>query len=115
MRIVLFLGAGFSAPFGCPVMNNFSEFVENSTKISADDKEFYNSLVLDARKANSFLESSPRNLEDILSFAVMGDRLGLLDNSFSRIVRIIRDVCVHVSDFDGYWNRYDVFRQSYCQ
>jgi hypothetical protein len=66
MNIVLFLGAGFSAPFGLPTMNQFLEEVSRSDRITPEDREFIGQLVLEARRANSILESSPTNLEDIL-------------------------------------------------
>ena len=75
MRIVLFLGAGFSKEFKLPVMNEFFAFADSSRKLDDQEKKLLNRLVLDARRANSFLQSSPTNVEDILSFCVMNDRL----------------------------------------
>lgn len=80
MKMVFFLGAGFSAPYGHPTMKQFLEVAAASNRIKDEDKRFIEDLVLEALRANSILESSPTNLEDILSFAVMGDRLGLLGN-----------------------------------
>ena len=65
MRVVLFLGAGFSVPFGLPTMDQFFAAAESSKRISDEDKTFLNELRLESRQANSFLQSSPTNLEDI--------------------------------------------------
>jgi hypothetical protein len=114
MRIVLFLGAGFSAPFDLPVMDTFLSFAENSKRISEDDKRFIDELVLDARRANSFLQSRPTNLEDILSFAIMGDRLGLLTSTNSersqKIKKILQKIYSQVSNVDSYWEKYHSFK-----
>lgn len=110
MRIVLFLGAGFSAPFNLPVMDTFLHFAANSRRITDEDKNFIKELTLDARKANSFLQSRPTNLEDILSFAVMGDRLGLTNSNnverLPKIKHIIQKIYTQISDVDAYWNKY---------
>ena len=66
MKIVLFLGAGFSAPFGLPVMDKFTRVAHDSGRLSKEDLEFLDELIREARSANAFLISSPTNLEDIL-------------------------------------------------
>jgi hypothetical protein len=112
MNTVLFAGAGFSAPFGQPTMNQFMSYALD--KIEADDKRFLLELVLDARRANSMLESSPTNLEDLLSFAVMGDRLELFGSEKKerapKLRQILRDIysLVPPSELDGFWSKYDV-------
>jgi hypothetical protein len=96
MKVVLFLGAGFSVPFGLPAMDSFLEFIDNKNCVTDDERRFVYELLIEAREANSFLESSPTNLEDILSFAIMGDRTELLDKENNlrgpRLVRILRNV-----------------------
>lgn len=77
MSVVLFLGAGFSAPFGLPVMSNFLMRASRCKRLDTEDKELLNKLVLHARKSNAFLQSSPTNLEDTLTMAVMAERLKL--------------------------------------
>jgi hypothetical protein len=81
MNVVLFLGAGFSARFGLPTMDGFLYLVDRSDRINDAERQFVYELLKEARQANSFIQSSPTNLEDILSFAVMGDRLGIFDKS----------------------------------
>jgi hypothetical protein len=112
MRVVLFLGAGFSQPFGLPTMNRFLEVVASSNRLNQEDRDFVGRLVLEARQANSFLESSPQNLEDILSFAVMGQRLGLGDDQQAeRIRRVLHRVYCAPKLLEGYWNQFDGFER----
>lgn len=109
MKIVLFAGAGFSAPFGAPLMNSFFQAADASGRISPDDKDFLRKLRLEARRANSFLESSPTNLEDILTFSEMGERVGLVDRAERRTQRltgIIQRIYTNVTDVEHYWSRY---------
>ena len=115
MSTVLFCGAGFSAPFGQPTMNNFLHYAYD--KLGERDSSFIRELVLDARRANSMLESSPTNLEDMLSFAVMGDRLQLFDSKGEprgpRLQRILQSIYSYLPDegFEKYWGRYEVMKE----
>ena len=77
MNLVLFLGAGFSVAHGLPVMDGFIRHAQLSNRLTEAQKASLGQLVLKARAANAFLSSSPTNLEHLLSFAVMADRLGL--------------------------------------
>jgi hypothetical protein len=77
LNIVLFLGAGFSAPFGLPTMNEFLYRAQASMRITDVQKGLINKLTIQAKNANSMLDSSPVNLEDILSFSLMAERLNL--------------------------------------
>lgn len=109
MKLTLFLGAGFSAPFGHPTMNTFLGFADSCKRITKDDRAFLGSLVLEARRANSFLESSPTNLEDILSFSEMGDRLKLTDKDEdrnSRLRSIVGRIYTAIPPVEKYWPRY---------
>lgn len=114
MNIAFFLGAGFSSTFGHPVMNRFFSYVDASRKVSPDDKKFLDEMVLEARKASSFLHSSPTNLEDILSFFVMGQRLRLVDSaeeSSRRMRKILQAVYTDVGQMKGHWERYDILKK----
>lgn len=115
MNIVLFLGAGFSAPFGLPTMNQFSEEVTINKKLSERERVVYSRLVLEARRANSFLESSSTNLEDILSFFVMGDRLRTFDEGLTvpslEVKSIIAKVYSTIKNSDYYWDELDNFKR----
>ncbi len=109
MNLTLFLGAGFSAAFGHPVMDTFLGFADSCKRITKDDRDFLGCLVLEARRANSFLESSPTNLEDILSFSEMGDRLKLTEkdeNRNSRLRSIVGRIYTAIPPEEEYWPRY---------
>lgn len=111
MNLVLFLGAGFSKPFEHPVMNEFLGFADACPKLDGEDRDFLGRLVLEARRANAFLESSATNLEDILSFSEMGQRLGLEKENMGRgdrLKQIIAKVYTATKNSTDYWNRYDV-------
>ena len=111
MNTVFFLGAGFSRHFGHPTMNEFMNVAQDH--LSPDDKRFLLELILEARQANALLESSPTNLEDVLSFAVMGDRLNLNEDDQPRATRLRRVLQrVYSMPFgnpnaDSFWSRYD--------
>lgn len=115
MKLVVFAGAGFSAAFGLPVMNSFLGFADASDRLSVDDKALLGRLILEARRANSFLESSATNLEDILSFSEMGDRLGLApadEKSRSERVRgIVERVFTSAPISAEYWSQFDNVRR----
>jgi len=107
MKTVYFLGAGFSVPFGLPTMNEFLPFADSCSRLDQPaDREFLGGLLLDSRRANSFLESSPFNIEDILSFAIMADRLGLTGDKphGPRVIEILRRVYTSVQNKVAYWS-----------
>jgi hypothetical protein len=113
MKVTLFFGAGFSAPYGHPVMNNFLSYLDTCKRITEQDRNLVSALVLEARHANSFLESSPTNLEDILSFSVMSERLALVkegENRHQRLCEIIQKVYTSSPDVGKFWKRYSTFR-----
>src|SRR5437016_5805381 len=110
MRVTLFLGAGFSAAFGHPVMDSFLGFADASPRISNEDRDLLGRLILEARRANSFLESSPTNLEDILTFSEMGERLALTDgggNRTERLKQLIQRIYTTAPPSATYWSRYE--------
>ncbi len=111
MKAVFFLGAGFSQPFGYPMMETFLPHADASVRLTDDDRTFLGKLILEARRANSFLESSPTNLEDILSFSVMGDRLKLTvgEERTRHVQEIIRKVYsdpMVIKVYKDYWKRF---------
>ena len=113
MNLTLFLGAGFSAAFGHPVMDTFLGFADGCKRLTDDDRNFLGRLVMEARRANSFLESSPTNLEDILSFSEMGDRLQLTDkdeNRNSRLRSIVGRIYTTTPREGKYWPRYAMLK-----
>lgn len=52
-------------------MNEFFYYADEY--LEEDDNAFLSGLLLEPTVANSVLESSPTNLEDILSFAIIGN------------------------------------------
>lgn len=114
-KVVIFLGAGFSVPLGLPAMGSFLSFADSTDRISDDDRTFLAKLLLQARGANTFLESSPTNLEDILTFAQMAERLGLVEaaadgeTQSTRLRQIIRKIYTCVGDVDNFWNVFATF------
>jgi len=108
-------------------MNDFLSFVDTTPRLSTREKFLVEQLIIEARQANSFLEGSPTNLEDILSFSVMADRLSLLEEEekkpderadgrvsgqssrSSDIQRILQRVYTTVPEPSRYWEHYDHF------
>jgi len=114
MKIVFFMGAGFSAPFKLPTMNRFLTEVASTKSLDSAETIFIHNLVLDARRANSILESSPTNLEDMLSFAVMGDRIGLFGEDGTpkgpQIKTILRKIYSTIKDKMNYYRMMKQFK-----
>ena len=112
MNVVLFLGAGFSAHFGQPTMNQFLYYALE--RLNDSEKNFLLKIVLEARAANSMVESSPTNLEDMLSLVVMGDRLGLYNEEprSPQLKKILQKIYSYLDhdQVESFWNRSDDFR-----
>ncbi|MCX5800058.1 MAG: SIR2 family protein [Candidatus Eisenbacteria bacterium] len=115
MKVVLFLGAGFSAAFGLPVMNEFLSFANASPRLTPEQKKFLDALTLEARGANSFLQSRPTNLEDILSFALMKERLtpaqGSPESPGELMKMILHRIYTQIPLGSKYWSGYEVFKK----
>jgi hypothetical protein len=86
-NVVLFLGAGFSREFGLPVMREFPDIARVHPRVGEPARRVLSELLIEAREANSFLKSEARNIEDVLSFAEMGNRLGLNDGTRPAVIR----------------------------
>lgn len=117
MNIVAFCGAGFSAPFGMPVMNSFLNDARKNPKITQKEIEFLDDLRLKARRANAFLESSPNNFEDMLTFAQMEDDLQIDSvervNCVDTVIKIIQKIYTYTNptDLKEYWPKYNSFKE----
>ena len=97
MNVVVFLGAGFSKPFGLPVMDDFLEVADNSQFLSDADKHFLRKLHLKARGSDSMLHGRDANLEHVLSMAMMAGKFSMRGNdeeaaSYERLCRILRTI-----------------------
>jgi len=94
-------------------MDSFLGFTDSCASLTDDDRAFLDRLVLEARRANSFLESSPTNLEDILSFAEMGERLRLTEeaeNRNNRLRVILQKIYTTSPRARDYWLRYKALK-----
>ena len=76
MKIVLFLGAGFSRAWGLPVMKEFFQHAKDSTCLKEEDKSFLRGLQSRAQRGVSMYQVSRDNLEGILSFCLAESNFG---------------------------------------
>jgi len=97
-KITYLLGAGFSAPLGLPVMNNFlvkskDMYINNSTNYGYFNKVF--KTIRDLSIIKNYYKSDLFNIEEILSILEMGKRLqgSKLTKSFLK----------YISDVIGYY------------
>jgi hypothetical protein len=74
MNIALFLGAGFSAAFGLPVMNRFFEVARTHPRLSTEDRQFLQTINGQAKSAAGMVYSRIDDLEHVLSFALMAQK-----------------------------------------
>lgn len=111
MKIVLFLGAGFSRVFGLPLMREFFEHAKSSIYVSDSDKDFLRDLQLRARRGLNMLTMDDNELEDILSFYLACENFTGrypedTSEDFGRLCLILAKLYGHVSykGRDKYWN-----------
>lgn len=71
MKLVLFLGAGFSRAAALPTMAEFFPGALNGNALSDDDKQFLRGLRQQAGRAMRVLGGEENDLEHVLSFATM--------------------------------------------
>jgi hypothetical protein len=71
MNITLFLGAGFSAAFGLPVMNRFFDVARTHPRLNPNDRSFLEDIRIKARNAAGMVVSPTEDFEHVLSFAPM--------------------------------------------
>ena len=85
-KVVYILGAGFSAPFGLPVMSNFLEkskdiyAIRNSISLNEDNIDFFGNVYQEIdkfRRCKDFYASDMTNIEEILSLFEMRKMLGV--------------------------------------
>jgi hypothetical protein len=76
VKIVLFLGAGFSRAWGLPIMKDFFQYSKDSKHLTNDDKEFLRGLQSRAQRGVNMFQVGHNNLEDILSFCLAGSDYG---------------------------------------
>ncbi len=96
-RVVYFLGAGFSAPLGIPVMANFLEKARDQFENEGDKFKHFGPFLASLDKthvARTYYTTDVFNIEDILSIL---DMKGLLDSESEGedFRRLISDVVEH--------------------
>ncbi|MCH8969015.1 MAG: hypothetical protein IIA66_07850, partial [Planctomycetes bacterium] len=94
MKLVVFLGAGFSRAFSLPVMSEFFDVSNKSAVLNEEDKQLLVDLRRDTRRATSMLVGPSNNLEHILSFAMMAslDQYNLESPRYRQLCDILRKV-----------------------
>src|SRR3712207_3875551 len=78
MKIVLFLGAGFSAAWKLPVMKRFFAVAENHDRLNDADRTFLKRIRTKAKSAAGMIVSEIHDLEHVLSFALMAQDIDRL-------------------------------------
>jgi hypothetical protein len=110
MKIVLFLGAGFSAAYGLPVMKDFFQVARTHRRLCEDDRRFLQDIQEQARQAAGTIASEVDDLEHVLSFALMARNLDRIATDGSvpnadRLCHILAlvygDVIEAVKNYDG--------------
>ena len=76
MKVVLFLGAGFSRAWGIPVMKEFFDYAKGANFVDNDSKGFLRELQLKAQRAANMLRTAHDNVEDILSLCLAAEGFG---------------------------------------
>ncbi len=77
-RVVYWLGAGFSAPLGLPVMSNFLLKAKDQFAAGAEEFKYFEQIfakIDDLSKAKNFFETDLFNIEEILSLFEMESQL----------------------------------------
>lgn len=72
-NMVIFCGAGFSAPFGIPTMDKFVSQLRDSQILSPDELYDFDRIQLTCDSLGALIGSSSRNLEQLSSFLSVMD------------------------------------------
>jgi hypothetical protein len=87
MSYVYFLGAGFSAAYGLPVMNDFFR-VARENKLIIDEKEFLAEVQRFAHMGVRLVTISRNNMEEILSFLEMAEQADQIPERLSELSKV---------------------------
>ena len=87
MSTVYFLGAGFSAAYGLPVMKQFFSFARQSALIDEKEKRFLEEVQRFAHMGVRLVTISRNNMEEILSFLEMADQAG-------QVPQRLKELCI---------------------
>jgi len=118
-NIVYFLGAGFSAPLGLPVMSNFIDMSKDmyfsDTKKYGHIEQMIN-MVDDYARIKHYMKSDLFNIEEMLSIVEMNDTIQKTSNA-KIFEQCIKDVILHYTPSipkpqlraydDGQWGQTD--------
>jgi len=101
MKVVLFLGAGFSRAWGLPVMREFFQSAKNSSYLDNESKDFLRDLQLRAQQGSNMLQTEHNNLEDILSFCLASENLNAgypqsEEGDYSKLCYVLYNVYRHL-------------------
>ena len=88
MSLVYFLGAGFSAAYGLPVMNQFFSAARQSTLLSEKEKIFLAEVQRFAHMGVRLVTISRNNMEEILSFLEMAEQAGQVPQRLTELAKV---------------------------
>ena len=96
-NIVYILGAGFSAPIGLPVMNNFIDKSKDMYFNNNDDGNFNYfddifKMIKDISFLKNYIRSNLFNIEEILSTLEMGLSIGTSKTNIKEFKKYIKEV-----------------------
>lgn len=97
MKIVLFLGAGFSRAWGFPVMQEFFQYAKDADYLRDEDKRFLRELQSKAQRGVNMLQVRHNNLEEILSFCLASRNFNAGypdqgDDEYDRLCNVLQEV-----------------------
>ena len=88
MSLVYFLGAGFSAAYGSPVMNQFFSVARQSTLLKPEEKIFLVEVQRFAHMGVRLVTISRNNMEEILSFLEMAEQAGQVPPRLTELSKV---------------------------
>ena len=88
MSLVYLLGAGFSAAYGLPMMNEFFSVAKQSTLLSEKEKTFLAEVQRFAHMGVRLVTISRNNMEEILSFLEMAEQAGQVPQRLNELSKI---------------------------
>lgn len=97
-NVVYFLGAGFSAPLGLPVMSNFIEKAKDIYFGNEEGYEYFKrifSMINELGVLKTYMDINLTNIEDILSLLEMGFTVGQNMKGKEEYVRFIKQTIQH--------------------
>jgi hypothetical protein len=103
-NIVYFLGAGFSRAFGYPVMSEFFRVARDSERLTPEQKKYLEDRRRIANSATPILTNDSRNLEQVLSMAVMADRCSTSNATTQQDMATQAIARIYSAPIPNFWN-----------